>query len=128
MLPVSIFYPCSIKGCTRPAKSRNWCGTHYERWRLKGDPLDAKPYRPYGQRGPFIRTDGYIEVYEPEHPLARSDGRVMVHRKVAWEAGLFDDPSLHIHHINGVKDDNRLENLEALDVVEHARRHGSQRR
>lgn len=29
---------CSIAGCARPRKSRGWCTTHYERWRVHGDP------------------------------------------------------------------------------------------
>ena len=32
---------CSIEGCTRRARCRSWCGTHYERWRRHGDPSIA---------------------------------------------------------------------------------------
>lgn len=35
--------PCSIDGCEKPMKTRGWCGTHYERWRLHGDPVWAPP-------------------------------------------------------------------------------------
>lgn len=34
-------------------------------------------------------------------------------------------PDEHVHHINGVKTDNRLENLCVMTQVEHARAHGS---
>jgi len=34
---------CSIEGCSKPAKSRGWCNTHYERWRKNGGPLVFAP-------------------------------------------------------------------------------------
>lgn len=67
--------------------------------------------------------EGYIEVWLPEHPLARSDGYVFEHRMVAFDAGLLQDQSMHVHHRNHDKADNRLENLEVVDVVQHARHH-----
>lgn len=36
---------CSVVGCGRPHKTRDWCGTHYERWRrsgVVGGPEDAR--------------------------------------------------------------------------------------
>lgn len=29
---------CSIEGCGLPVKSRGWCSTHHQRWRVRGDP------------------------------------------------------------------------------------------
>ena len=34
---------CSIDGCERPFRARGWCGSHYNRWALTGDP--ATPSR-----------------------------------------------------------------------------------
>lgn len=36
---------CSIDDCSRPLKSRGWCNTHYERWRLTGsvDLVEREP-------------------------------------------------------------------------------------
>lgn len=41
---------CSVPACTKRAKSRGWCTTHYERWRRTGDvaasALDLRKERP----------------------------------------------------------------------------------
>jgi hypothetical protein len=36
---------CSINGCDRLTKGRGWCSTHYERWRVHGDPQIIKIQR-----------------------------------------------------------------------------------
>lgn len=75
---------------------------------------------PYYKGGRIKNTYGYIEVYEPEHHRANKSGRVLEHIKV-WE-------EIHqrclpkgwvIHHLNGVKDDNRPNNLVAMKKGEH---------
>lgn len=67
--------------------------------------------------GRLVRTSGYVEVYvDPDDTLAAMRdprGRVLEHRLVmARQLGrpLFADEN--VHHINGVRGDNRPENLE----------------
>ena len=81
---------------------------------------DPRPH--YGTYRRF-RTDGYVDVWAPGHALARRDGYVAEHRKVAWDHGILNDPSDHVHHLNGDKQDNRAENLEAVDAATHQRQH-----
>ena len=57
----------------------------------------------------------------PEHPRALSNGYVFEHL-VVWEKHHNPLPDgWHIHHINGIKNDNRIENLQAMPGREHVR-------
>lgn len=71
-------------------------------------------------------VDGYVYVRCPDHSHATKDGFVAEHRMVLErKLGRFLSPDEHGHHINGVKDDNRPENLEALHITEHRRHHAA---
>lgn len=94
---------CSIKICDRPAAKRGWCQTHYARWRLEGDLRPEDPIRGAhdetildGYR--FIRHEGYLRR---EHHVVMEG---IIGRKLL--------PGENVHHKNGVRDDNRPENLE----------------
>lgn len=66
---------------------------------------------------------GYIRLWRPGHPLAHKDGYVLEHRLVLYEAGVEISDSAHVHHANGNKRDNRLENLSVHPAGEHHRNH-----
>jgi hypothetical protein len=64
---------------------------------------------------------GYVTIFEPTHPVANKNGYARLHRIVAYNAGLLTDLSMEVHHINGNRKDNRLENLQVISKIEHAK-------
>ncbi len=96
--------------CERKHCAKDLCQMHYRRFSLYGDPLlklrsgDKTPAR-------------YKVLKRKEHPNARSNGNILEHRLVMSEAigrPLLDHEN--VHHINGDRFDNRLENLELWSV------------
>lgn len=74
------------------------------------------------------RKDGYVKVFVPDHPHATSDGFVMKHTLVMErELGRLLAPGEVVHHINHIRDDNRIENLELMTVKEHSSLHSKER-
>lgn len=69
--------------------------------------------------GRYFNGFGYVMVYDPSHPRASSNGYVREHIKV-WMDKYSEIPRGHIlHHLNGVKSDNRLENLSCIPRGKH---------
>lgn len=74
------------------------------------------------------RHDGYISVYCPSHPNATKDGYVMEHILVMEEhIKRHLRPEEVVHHINRIRDDNRIENLQLMTFKEHAGLHMRER-
>lgn len=58
------------------------------------------------------KSHGYISVTKRDHPFASKMGKVPEHRLVMEKSlGRYLEPEEVVHHINGVLDDNRIENL-----------------
>ena len=69
-------------------------------------------------------SKGYYIRYVPGHPYASKDGLVMEHRLVVEEhLGGYLPKEFDVHHINGNKKDNRIENLVVLTHAAHTALH-----
>lgn len=72
---------------------------------------------------------GYVLVYRPKHPRADRYGRVFEHI-VVWEE--FNNKAVPagyiVHHINEIKNDNRIENLKLMSASEHSIYHNKNRK
>ena len=98
--------PCKNKFCSRKCFHSYYSGTRnslYKGGRVKND-------------------RGYILIRKLDHPHVKGNGYVYEHRLVLEEyLGRYLLPTEVVHHLNGIKFDNRIENLKITNNIEHGR-------
>ena len=112
---------CCVQDCGSRANNRGMCAAHASQRKRgmideQGNKLRErkKPGRP---RMEHRIVDGYILVPAPEGcPVVRADGSIFEHRLVmAQHMGRWLEEWELVHHRKGIRDDNRIEELELLD-------------
>lgn len=104
---------CTFPDCDGPSRARGYCTTHYNRWKRFGTAAAAvRALAPNGAG--TINSDGYRRI--------TVNGRRINEHRVVMEAALGRPlwPDENVHHKNGDRADNRLENLELWSSVQPA--------
>lgn len=123
---------CRVEGCDRKRLTgQSLCSGHKDRLARTGDVRANAPLKTVRPNGAgSYTTAGYVKTYDRDHPIAPPDGVIKVHRKVlynaigpgehpcfwcgiavSWDISSPKPGALEVDHLNGVKHDNRRENL-----------------
>lgn len=110
---------CDVDGCKRKHNRAGYCSMHASRVEKYGEPGPAGMLTnlPEGTvTGRYTGKSGYVYLTVTGRKQAKRGpgvGEVAEHRFVMEQhLGRRLGPREQVHHVNGVRDDNRLENLE----------------
>lgn len=120
----------SIKNYKKHAKICKVCGIEY----LSKHPKGSGPYCSHkchrrDVQKPFIYRQGYKYLFIPDHPCATKQGYYKEHRYIMEQhiKRVLKKNEI-VHHINHIRDDNRIENLMILNNSEHRSYHAKNKK
>lgn len=136
------FKVCTVPGCGRSVAGRGLCNPHWQRLTRYGS---VRPETPIGKRDPVRHNswnggqtvDGsgrvLIRVKGHPHPQKSHPDRdyAYVYRyRLVMEGhlGRYLLPSEDVHHKNGNKTDDRIDNLQVMSRSDHTKLHARRRK
>ena len=103
-------------------------GCRYHKGYKKGHSQKITRKRMVGEKAPgwkggLIYKRGYVFLYNPQHPHNDGDYVKRSRLEVEKKLGRYLDSAEIVHHINGIRDDDRIENLVVCTKGEHSKIH-----
>lgn len=112
---------CKGEGCDRPAVAKLLCQMHHQRLQNNGDPDVVRKGGANDTRwrgGKSVTKEGYVYIWidkdDPLYVMTKSGKNYALEHRVvmARQLGRPLEASETVHHINGDRLDNRIENLQ----------------
>lgn len=106
--------PCACEcGKLIPSITHNGSPNKYEKGHQNKFRCGEKHHNYQGGKR---KRDGYIQILKRNHPFSDKKGYVLEHRYIMEQyLGRYLKSNEVIHHLNGIKNDNRIENLILLE-------------